>query len=200
MKRTEKRPDAVVVAADNEEGALFAFTCTSDYAAMAQKLDIPKSRLGMCIDSGVSKDYCPDHTKYYKPVKRDITTADGRMLTAIGMGDLHLDLPNGSEKTSIIFKNAIHAPDMAFTLISISHLDKAKFSVTFNNGMCTVIDPQNKTIATILRSDRLYKIMAQTNKNTIETANTTSTKMSISDAHQKLGHIHSSLSNTTRRI
>ena len=52
-----------VVAADNEEGALFAFTCTSDYAAMAHKLDIPKSKLGMCIDSGASKDYCPDCTK-----------------------------------------------------------------------------------------------------------------------------------------
>ena len=150
MKKTEKRPDAVV-AADDEEGALFAFICTSDYAAMAQKLDIPKSRLGMCINSGASKDCCPNHTKFanYKPVKRDITTTDGRMLTVIGMGDSHLDLPNRSEKTSIVFKNAVHAPDMAFTLISISCLDKARFSVTFNKGMCTVKDPQNKTIAAI---------------------------------------------------
>ena len=64
MKKTEKRPDAIVVAADDEEGALFAFTCTSDYTAMAQKLDIPKSRLGICIDSGASKDYCPNRTKF----------------------------------------------------------------------------------------------------------------------------------------
>ena len=35
MKKTDKRPDAVVGAVDNKEGALFAFTCTSDYAAMA---------------------------------------------------------------------------------------------------------------------------------------------------------------------
>ena len=105
MKKTEKRPDAIVVAADDEEGALFAFTCMSDYTAMAQKLDISKSRLEMCIDSGVSKDCCPDHTKFtnYKSVKRDITTADGRRLTVIRMGDLHLDLPNGLEKTSIVF-------------------------------------------------------------------------------------------------
>ena len=126
------------------------------------KLDIPKSRLGMCIDSGASKDYCPDCTKFanYKSVKWDMTTTDGRMLTAIRMGDLHLDLPNGSEKTSIIFKNTVHAPDMAFTLISISHLDKARFSIRFNNGMCTVKDPQNKMIAIIPCSDGLYKIMA----------------------------------------
>ena len=196
MKKTEKKPNAVVIAADDKEGALFAFTCTSDYTAMAQKLDILKSRLGMCIDSEASKDHCPDCTKFanYKSVKQDITTADGRMLTAIRMGDLHLDLPNGSEKTSIIFKNAVHAPDMAFTLISISRLNKARFSVTFNNGMCTVKNPQNKMIAIIPHSDGLYKIMAQTDKNTIEMANTTSTKMSISDAHQKLGHIaHSAI-------
>ena len=102
-------------------------------------------------------------------------------------------------KTRIVFKNAVHAPDMAFTLISISHLDKARFSVTFNNGMCTVKDPQNKMIAIIPHSDGLYKITAQTDKNTIETANTTSTKMSISDAHQKT-RTYSSLSNTTHRI
>ena len=64
MKNNPKKPEAVVVAADNEEGALFAFTCTSDYAAVADKLDIPKSKLGTCIDSGVSRDYCPDHAKF----------------------------------------------------------------------------------------------------------------------------------------
>ena len=71
MKKTDKRPDAIVVAADNEEGALFAFTCMSDYAAMAQKLDIPKSKLGTCIDSGASKDYCPNCMKFanYKSIK-----------------------------------------------------------------------------------------------------------------------------------
>ena len=65
------------------------------------------------------------------------------------MGDLHFDLPNGSEKTSIVFKNAVHTPDMAFTLISIGHLNKAGFSITFNIGMCMVKDSKAKTIATI---------------------------------------------------
>ena len=196
MKKSEKKPETVIVAANDEEGALFAFTCTSDYAAMAQTLDVPKSRLGTCIDSGVSKDYCPDCTKFtnYKSVQRNITTADRRTLSAIGIGDLHLDLPNGSEKTSITFKNAVHAPDMAFTLISISHLNKASFSVTFNKGMCTIKDLKAKKIATIPCSNGLYKIAAQLSKNTTDTANATCAKMSISEAHRKLGHIaHSAI-------
>ena len=53
-----------MVAADNEENKLFAFTCTLDYVAMADGLNVSKSRLGTCIDSGASRDYCPDHAKF----------------------------------------------------------------------------------------------------------------------------------------
>jgi RNA recognition motif-containing protein len=79
-------------------------------------------------------------------------------LKAIGSGDLHLELPNGSGKTKMVFKNAIHAPDMAYTLISISRLDEAGYSVTFNKRMCTVKSPNGKTIATIPHVDGMYKI------------------------------------------
>ena len=70
MKKSDKKPEAVIVAADDKEGALFAFTCTFDYAAMVETLDVPKSRLGTCIDNGASKDYCPDCTKFtnYKSI------------------------------------------------------------------------------------------------------------------------------------
>ena len=113
---------AVVVAVNDDENKLFAFTCTSDYVTVTNMLDIPKSKLGTCMDSGASRDYCLDCTKFtnYKLVERKITTADGRTLTAVGMGDLHIELPNGSVKTKTVFKNTIHAPEMAFTLISTS--------------------------------------------------------------------------------
>jgi gag-polypeptide of LTR copia-type len=137
QKKKGKTNEAVVVVTDDDNSELFVFTCTSDYIAIANFLDVPKSRLGMCIDSGASWHYCPDRTKFtdYKQVK---TTADGRTLTTARVGDLHIELPNGSGKIKTILKNAIHAPEMAFTLISISRLDKAEFSITFNKGMCTI--------------------------------------------------------------
>ena len=104
------------------------------------------------------------------------------------MGDLHIELPNGSGKTKVTFRNAVHAPSMAFTLISISRLDKAGYSVTFNKGMCTIRNPNAKTIATIPHRDRLYKLVGNQLKGP-ETANTASGKMSINEAHRKLGHI-----------
>ena len=99
-KKKEKNPEvAMVVVANDEENDLFAFTCTSDFANMAESSNLPKSKYRTCLDSGASNNYSPDWTKFsnYREVNRDITTADGRTLKAVGMGDLHLDLPNGSK-------------------------------------------------------------------------------------------------------
>ena len=161
-KAKAKESETAVVATNDEEGDLFAFTCTSDYVALADQLEVLKSRLGTCIDSGASRDYCPDRSKFsnYKAIQRRITTADGRTLKAIGSGDLHLELPNGSGKTKIVFKNAIHAPDIASTLISISRLDEAGYAITFNKRVCTIKSPSGKTIAIIPHVDGMYKIAA----------------------------------------
>ena len=104
------------------------------------------------------------------------------------MGDLHIELPNRSGKMKVTSRNAIHAPSMAFTLISISRLDKAGYSVTFNKVMCTIRNLNAKTIATIPHSNGLYKLVGNQSKGP-ETANAASEKMSINEAHRKLGHI-----------
>ena len=53
-KPKPKESETVVVTADDEENEMFTFTCTSDYTAVADDLDVPKLRLGTCIDSGAS--------------------------------------------------------------------------------------------------------------------------------------------------
>jgi hypothetical protein len=45
-KAKAKEPETVMVTADNKEKELFAFTCTSNYAAIADSLDVLKSKLG----------------------------------------------------------------------------------------------------------------------------------------------------------
>jgi len=131
QKKSAKTKTATVTVADNDINEMFAFTCTSDYAHVAKTLQVSRSKLGSCIDSGASDVYSPDQEKFanYKPISRDITTADRRKLKAIGMGDLEIDLLNGSKQTKTLFKDVIHSLEMAFTLISISKLDKAKYKV-----------------------------------------------------------------------
>ena len=63
------------------------------------------------------------------------------------MGDLHLELPNGSKMTKITFKNVVHSPTMAFTLLSISKLDTSGHKVMFYKQMCTIQDPKGHTVA-----------------------------------------------------
>ena len=195
-----KKTETAVVAVNEEEDEFFAFVCTSSYANVAKALQDPKSRLGTCVDSGASRDYCPDRSKFsnYKRIDRNVTTADGRTIKAIGMGDMHVELPNGSKKTKVIFKNAIHAPEMAFTLISISRLDKAGYSVIFNKGTCTINNKSGRVIATIPHSDGLYRVVAPKEPSNRDYTNVTSEKMTISRAHQKPGHIaHAAINRTT---
>ena len=54
-----KGTDTAVIGMDVDENDMFAFTCLSDYTDVVNTLDIPKSRLGTCMDSGVNRDYCP---------------------------------------------------------------------------------------------------------------------------------------------
>ena len=128
--KKDKQPETAIVAVKDDKNELFTFNCTSDYAAVVEKLNLPKLKLGTCVDSGASHDYCPDWFKFvnYQTVEQTITTANGKLMKAVGMGDLQLELPNGSKKSKMLFKNAIHALEMAFTLISISRLEGRVFS------------------------------------------------------------------------
>ena len=177
---------------DDDDKELFAFTCMSDFVNVVETIQVPRSRLGTCIDSRASQVYSPDSTKFtnYKPIHCSITTTDGQQLKAIGMGDLEIDLPNGSKTTKMTFKNAIHSPEMAFTLISISQLDKVGYQVNFKKGMCMIMNPKGQIIATIPHSDGLYRIIATKQPKDKDYAATASEKMTISEAHRKLGHLY----------
>ena len=112
-------------------------------------------------------------------------------MKAVSMGDLHLDLPNGSKRTPVIFKNAVHAPKMAFTLLSISKLDKSDHRVVFHKQMCTISDSKGRTIAKIPHSEGLYCMQAPEQPKIDLIANAAVIKMSINEAHRCLGHISS---------
>ena len=135
---------------------------------MADSLKMPKSKFGTCVDSGASMDYSPDRSKFsnYREIEKDITTANGRILKAAGMGDLHLELPNRSKQTQVTFKNAVHAPNMAFTLLSISKLDKSNHKV-------------------------IYQVLTSPQQPTPLSENAAVEKLTINEAHRQLGHISS---------
>ena len=152
-RKGEKKAETLaVVEATGNADEIFTFTCTSDYVEVTNTLNVPKSQLGACIDSGASQHYSPDCDVFinYCPINNTtITTADCHKLKALGKDNVWIVLLNGAKCTKTILKEAIHAPDMAFTLISVGWLDDTKCSATFSGGMCTIHNPSGHTMVTI---------------------------------------------------
>ena len=158
-KKGEKGKESAVVE-KAKENELFAFTCTSYYATEAVALNISKDKHRVCLDSGASNHYCPNHDKfenYQALMGQDTTTADGQKLKAVGIGDVCIELPNQSKSTTSVLKKTIHVPEMAFTLISISQLDKADCQVTFRKSACTIHNPTSQIMVVIPHEDSLYQ-------------------------------------------
>src|SRR6267154_4663082 len=105
------------------------------------------------------------------------------------MGDVKIDLSNGSRRNAVILKDIVYTSDLAFTLISVTRLDMAKCGVLFKNSMCSISYPDGKTVATLPLSNGLYQLVADKITDVGDHANITSVKMSINEAHHKFGHI-----------
>src|SRR6267154_1598612 len=140
-----------------------AFACTSDFVDVANAMNIPKDRRGALIDCGASRHFSPARTYFvtFRTITpRDIHTADGRPVQAIGEGDMIIELPNGSESTKVRLKDVLYAPHMAFTLISVSIMDKAGMAILAQGEMCKIITapPESKIIARIPLSQGLYRV------------------------------------------
>jgi hypothetical protein len=61
-KKGEAKAEASANVVASEE--LFAFTCTSDFAAEAAELQDPKERRGAIVDSGASRHFCPNRSQF----------------------------------------------------------------------------------------------------------------------------------------
>ena len=80
---------------------------------------------------------------------------------------------------------------MAFTLLSISKLDKSGHKVVFHKQLCTISSTKGHTIAKIPHSQGLYHVQTPEQPKSSLKANAAVVKMSINEAHCRLGHISS---------
>ena len=120
---------------------VFAFTCTSTFVGVADSQKIPPLKHGVIVDSSASSHFCPDKSKFInlRPLEgQNICTANDGVILAFGIGEVSIELSSGSSKTKCILKDTIYTPDMAFTLISVSHLNLANCSTTFTGSQCII--------------------------------------------------------------
>ena len=88
---------------------------------------------GIILNSGASSHFTPNRLKLmnYTDINPEpIRAADGCTFSALSKGDLKVELPNKNQKlTPITLKNVYYSPHMVFTLMSVSCVDQAGFSV-----------------------------------------------------------------------
>ena len=170
-----------------------ALVCTSDFHSEAH---VASGQSGIIIDSSASPHFSPDRSKFlnyeefvnHKPIR----AADGCTFRALGKGNIKITLPNGSQKSTVItLKEVYYSPIMAFTLISVSCVDQASFSLVFGGGVCEVRTVKDLVIGRIPQFHRLYRILhAKSTSQPIHTANTAVKQMSIDELHRRMGHIN----------
>ena len=80
---------------------------------------------------------------------------------------------------------------MAFTLLSISKLDKLGHKVVFHKQLYTISNTKGHTIAKIPHSQGLYRVQTPEQPKSSLKANAVVVKMSINEVHRHLGHISS---------
>jgi hypothetical protein len=115
----------------------------------------------------------------------NITMADGSTISALGRGDIKVDLLLGNKYTTVTLKNTLYTPRMALTLISAHRITAVGFTVQFENNACKILSPapKRKIIASIAQVNGLYTITAQTE----ESAHMA--KLTINELHCALGHV-----------
>ena len=99
--------------------------------------------VGVIIDCGASSHFSPDRSKFldYEDIDPEpIKAADGHASSAIGKGDIRITLPacKGIQNVTICLKGVYYAPSMAFTLISVSCLDRAGCLLLIEDEICVI--------------------------------------------------------------
>jgi transposase InsO family protein len=110
--------------------------------------------------------------------------ADKQQFFATGIGDLRIRVPNGKSSTPVILHDALYAPEMALTVISINRITKAGYSVSFEKEACKIKDGGGKVVGVIpANSNRLY------HAEHVHAANSTNEVMDVPTLHRRMGHI-----------
>jgi hypothetical protein len=154
---------------------------------MAAEIFARQSKL---YDSGASchmSPYCKQFITYHKISTCPITAANNEIFHAIGMGDLEIQVSNGEALTKVLLKDALHAPDLCLTVVSIGCIIKAGYAVEFINDHYNIKrGPDGPIIGQIPATQNgLFRT-----EHTFAAADLISAEpMDILTLHRRLGHI-----------
>jgi hypothetical protein len=113
-------------------------------------------------DSGATQHMTPSRHQLisYKAIEpRGIVAANNKSFSALGKGDMYVEVPNGENKSmKVLICDVLYAPNLSVTLISIARITHAGYAVQFHQKECRIFDAKNHRIGTIPLIHGLYSV------------------------------------------
>jgi hypothetical protein len=144
-------------------------------------------------DSGASVHMTPSRhrlTNYRAIQPRGITAANNQTLDAVGMGDMHVEVPNGANRsTRVLVKDVLHVPNLGPTLISIGRIAQAGCAVQFRHQECRIFNSKHQQIGTIPLVHGLYAVQVPNPPPQANIASDTPILATPEELHRLMGHL-----------
>jgi hypothetical protein len=138
---------------------------------------------------------CMVHVSPYRDLFTNYTSIDSIPITAtnktyfqaIGCRDIEIAMPHGRETMHMILQNILHCPGIAFTLISMSVMDRARYSFTLKNSWLSVYAPKGTLLSSIPLENGLYRVTMHSHVASIAAGGELTVR--IDELHRRLGHV-----------
>ena len=152
----------------------------------AGNVDAPHAKI---YNSGCSKHLTPyrnalEHFVEIPP--KLFQAANKQNLSAVGMEEMTIDIPNGTDMSKLWLTEVLYAPEVGYTLVSVERLDEKGFEPTFSHGKCVIHRPKGEHVGVVSKTwQGLYHVAHEE----LETANAVEETITLDQFHCHMGHI-----------
>ena len=121
--------------------------------------DIPRVEI---FNSGTTRHISPyrdDFVTLSAITPKTLRAANKGSFSAVGVGELVIDVPNGVDINQLHLTEVIYSPEVGYTLVSIGRLDENGFSATFGGGKCILRGPEGECVGQVPKNPKgLYRV------------------------------------------
>jgi len=80
---------------------------------------------------------------------KSFQAANKQNLSAVGMGEMTINIPNGTDVSKLRLTEVLYAPEVGYTLVSVGKLDEKGFELTFSHGKCVICGPKGEHVGVV---------------------------------------------------
>ena len=117
---------------------------------------------------------------------KSLNAANKQRFTAIGQGDLVIEVPNGIDVSKLQLTEVLFSPKVGYTLVSIGKLDKQGYKFSFSDGKMTMHNQDGETMGEVPKTDKgVYKVIHDGNDGLYAATE----PITLMEFHRCMGHI-----------